>query len=707
METASLLLGLRRLDGLLEAAVGRARAIYGPEAAADLYRGLHIRVHDIERLLERPPGEALLWPAPGDAEDSLDLIELWDRLGVYPLEAFDRDVLLLSIAPEIDQRYDRIFAFLQDDITRRRPTVDLALNLLCATPEARLASRARFSPDAPLLRNGLIRLVADPDHVEPTLLARYITPDDQVLTAVFGTRTLDRHLATCADLARPHQSPSPVRDSILRELAAELRAGTRETLRVSLVGADGAERRAAAQNLAWDLGTHLLVVDLARALEGPTAAESVVRRVFREARLHMAVLYLVGLDVILGPSANPAHDSICRALAEEIARSRGVVILSTEQSWRPLFAPQPDQSLGLVHIEIEPADFARRRATWAASIRDLTCRSPGDADLDTLADRFRLTPTQIRESVAMARARSSHPGLFDLLTAARAQSGHELASLAVKIDPVYGWSDLVLPDDASAQLRELCRRVSLRHHVFDTWRFGRASRFGGVSALFAGPSGTGKTMAAEVVAGELEVDLYRINLAGVVSKYIGETEKNLDRIFDAADRANAILFFDEADALFGKRTEVRDSHDRYANIEISYLLQRMEQYVGVAILATNLRANLDEAFTRRLSFVVHFPSPDESCRRRIWNGIWSAEQPLAPEVDLEYLAREFPLTGGNIRNIALSATFLAAEDRCPVTMAHLFLALRREYQKMGKQLSERELWDAYRQQHARVGAEHR
>jgi SpoVK/Ycf46/Vps4 family AAA+-type ATPase len=250
----------------------------------------------------------------------------------------------------------------------------------------------------------------------------------------------------------------------------------------------------------------------------------------------------------------------------------------------------------------------------------------------------------------------------------------------------------VLPEDSLAQLREICRRVTYRQNVLGQWGFGRKFSAGkGVNALFAGPSGTGKTMAAEILAGELGLDMYKIDLAGVVSKYIGETEKNLDRIFKTAHDANAILFFDEADALFGKRSEVRDSHDRYANIEISYLLQKIEEYEGVAILATNLRQNMDESFVRRLAFTVHFPLPDKASRQRMWTGIWPADTPLAPDLDLDFLAGQFKLSGGNIRNIALAAAFLAAGDGGVVTMAHLLHATRREYQKMGKTIAEAEL----------------
>jgi SpoVK/Ycf46/Vps4 family AAA+-type ATPase len=265
-----------------------------------------------------------------------------------------------------------------------------------------------------------------------------------------------------------------------------------------------------------------------------------------------------------------------------------------------------------------------------------------------------------------------------------------MAALAARIEARAGWDDIVLPDDALAQLHELCARASLGHRVLGDWGFDRRLALGkGVTALFAGPSGTGKTLAAEVIANALGLDLYRIDLSAVVSKWIGETEKNLDRLFRAAD--NAILFFDEADALFGKRSEVREAHDRYANVEISYLLQKMESHEGVTILATNLRNNLDEAFLRRLAFVVYFPFPDDGHRRRIWERIWPAQTPIAEDVDLDHLATAFKLSGGNVKNIALAAAFLAATRDAPVAMADVLHAVRREYQKIGRTLSADEL----------------
>jgi SpoVK/Ycf46/Vps4 family AAA+-type ATPase len=257
--------------------------------------------------------------------------------------------------------------------------------------------------------------------------------------------------------------------------------------------------------------------------------------------------------------------------------------------------------------------------------------------------------------------------------------------LAHHIQPVYTWDDIILPPDPLVQLREICYAVQYRPTVYTQWGFEqKLSRGKGTNAIFTGPSGTGKTMAAEIIANELGLDLYKIDLSAVVSKYIGDTEKNLERIFHEAQTSNAILFFDEADALFGKRSEVKDAHDRYANIEIAYLLQRIEEYDGIVILATNMKKNMDEAFVRRMQFTLEFPFPEEADRLRIWSKIWPTETPRGDDLDLAFMARQFKLTGGNIKNIALAAAFLAAADSSRVKMAHLIQATKREYQKMGK-----------------------
>jgi len=276
-------------------------------------------------------------------------------------------------------------------------------------------------------------------------------------------------------------------------------------------------------------------------------------------------------------------------------------------------------------------------------------------------------------------------------------SNPRLSALARKVTPRYAWTDIVLPPDRTQQLREIASSVKHRPRVYGDWGFDRKLAMGkGLVALFSGPSGTGKTMAADIIAGELGLDLYKVDLASLVSKYIGETEKNLSRIFDEAGTSNAILFFDEADSMFGKRSEVRDSHDRYANLETSYLLQRVEEYEGVVILATNFRKNMDDAFVRRLHFMIDFPFPGERERLRIWQGVWPRETPRHDSLDLEQVARRVEVAGGSIRNIALAAAFLAADEEGVVTMQHVLRATRREYQKMGKVLSDADLGELAR-----------
>jgi SpoVK/Ycf46/Vps4 family AAA+-type ATPase len=348
----------------------------------------------------------------------------------------------------------------------------------------------------------------------------------------------------------------------------------------------------------------------------------------------------------------------------------------------------------LIDIELPFPDGSHRKAVWENRLLHAG-QLATDVDTRALAGKFRLTPGQISQCLTEAtmRARWRSPAerrvtMDDLNRACRSQSAASLASLARKIEPAYRWKDIILPDEVLVELKEVIDRVNYRELVLCEWGFARKLSLGrGVNALFAGSSGTGKTMAAEIIARELGLDLYKIDLSGIVSKYIGETEKNLNAIFAAAENSNAILLFDEADAIFGKRSEVRDSHDRYANLEISYLLQKMEEYDGVAILATNLRQNLDESFMRRLAFTIHFPFPEESERRRIWTTVWPHETPLASDIDFDFLARQFTLSGGNIKNVSLASAFLAASNGGEVTMKHLLHATQREFQKMGKVIS--------------------
>jgi AAA+ superfamily predicted ATPase len=708
-----LLPALQRLDRLLEQAVAAAQVAYGAEAATDHYRGLYINLADVERLLAREAGVPTLWvdgkgveePSPDTAGDATRLDWLARAFG---LSSFDVDLILIALAPELDLRYERLYAYLQDDLTRKRPSVDLALNLLCPSAAMKLMRRMHFASEAPLIRHDLLHLIPDPNHVQPPFLAHALKLDEQIVRLLLGQESLDPRLAPFCQVVEPTSDVADI--SMCAEMSQALARlviqgrERRQQLRFYFCGPRGVGKRRTAEVLAGEVGTPLLVVDLMRALAADTDFEILIKLVFREAWFRDAILYLDGLDMLRGDSYTLQYQRLVAVLVEDA----GITILAGEHPWVPPQVPSGHRPIGVISMPFALPDFVGRRECWQVNLAEAGIIL--DAyDLEALAGRFRLTPGQIAAAVAAARNHalwlaatqapdqalprpSAQPTISDLLTAARAQCGHDLATLAHKIEPVYTWDDIVLPGDALAQLREICQRVVHGHRVLSEWGFGRKLSLGkGVNALFAGSSGTGKTMAAEIIANALQLDLYKIDLSGIVSKYIGETEKNLDRIFAAAENANAILFFDEADALFGKRSEVRDSHDRYANIEISYLLQKMEEYEGITIMATNLRQNLDESFVRRLAFTIHFPFPDEVDRRRIWDGIWPVETPVARDIDLDFLAHQFKLSGGNIKNIALAAAFLAAENGGMVTMAHLIQATRREYQKLGKPLGAAEL----------------
>jgi SpoVK/Ycf46/Vps4 family AAA+-type ATPase len=434
----------------------------------------------------------------------------------------------------------------------------------------------------------------------------------------------------------------------------------------------------------------LLVVNT-ELLAGRPAEEypGLVSLVDREARLQGAVMYWRNVDVLLAEDRSEQ----LTLLLSTLAAYRGPAFLAGNTKWEPA---DPPGAMTFVHLEFPAPGYPERIRLWNAAFDGAVI--PG-LDLATLAGRFRMTGGQIRDAVTTARnlafARAPDAPTVtqdDLNSACRLQSNRKLAELARQIRPHYTWDDIVLPADRMAQLREISNQVRYRGLVYESWGFQRKVAGGrGLCVLFAGPPGTGKTMAADVLAHDLGLDLYKIDLSTVVSKFIGETEKNLARIFAEAATSNAILFFDEADALFGKRTQVRDAHDRYANLEISYLLQKMEDHQGVVILATNLRKNMDDAFVRRLHVTIEFPVPDVEQRRRIWEQIWPVEAPREVNLDLELLARQIDVSGGSIRNIALAGAFLAAADGGVVTMAHLIRATRREYQKMGKVLTIGEL----------------
>jgi hypothetical protein len=574
-----------------------------------------------------------------------------ERLGLDPL---DTAVLAVCAAPELNPVYGRLYAYLHDDVTRKLPSPGLVARLVAGDGVAPGEVLARFARDAPLRRLGALRLIDE--RGQTPIADRAVKVADPVAALLLGA-DLDE-VAQDGRLRRePVPATAPGRAEVLQGLRALVACDTHLPLLV--IGPDAPALLAAA------LDTPLLIVDTADAGDGA---------LMRESRLIAALegrrRCFDGLEA-LDPGA---RRSALRALAAVDERA---LVCGMGQDAAVALGDRT-----AITVEVPLPSFAERRAAWALHA--------GVDDVDDVAAKFRLSMGQIADAAEVARHTAAVEGAgpprrehLDL-GARRASSGR-LGELAVRLDPSFGWDQLVLPEKQLDILRSISGYLRHRELVLSEWGYGRTvARVQGLKTLFAGESGTGKTMAAQVLARDLGLELFRIDLATVVSKYIGETEKNLDRIFVAAEGSNAILFFDEADALFGRRSEVSDSHDRYANIEVAYLLQKMEAYSGAVILATNFRHNIDEAFLRRLDHVIDFPFPEPEDRERIWRLVLPAEAPLEADIDVGFLATQFKLSGGGIRNASLAAAFLAAEDGRVIGMRHLVMGVALEYGKLGR-----------------------
>jgi hypothetical protein len=593
--------------------------------------------------------------APPEAQRPPTVQTLVDAFGLSP---FERDVLLLCAGCELQESFAALCAQASGPERRARPSFGLAL---AALPGAHWSAVA---PVAPLRRWRLVELErAD------TLATSLLRIDERILHHLTGLSYLDGRIA-----------PLISRDAVPESLPhSELKAARRVTAALTrpepspMILVCGADPPVRAEIAAYALGSAGMQPHTISAGELPAQADE--RELLARLWEREAVLAGGGLHIVL--DSDSEIEFVRRTLGFVTALGVGAIVSCSEP-------PAPLAGRG-VRVDARRPSVAEQRLVWQATLRE---RAPSvNGALDRVVAQFDFGAQEI---LAAAAALTEDGDERELWSACRRQARSGLESLAARIEPRARSTDLVLPDDQREVLAEIVAHVRRRARVYEEWGFARKSARGlGISALFEGPSGTGKTMAAEVLAGELDLDLYRIDLSQVISKYIGETEKNLRRVFDAADDGGAILFFDEADALFGKRSEVKDSHDRYANIEINYLLQRMEDYRGLAILTTNLKDAIDPAFMRRIRFVARFPFPDEAARAEIWRGVFPAEAPRE-ELPIDALAT-LSLTGASIRNIAMGAAFLAAEGQRSVATSHLARAARRECLKLGRPLAETEL----------------
>ncbi|WP_141006398.1 ATP-binding protein [Nocardioides humi] len=634
----------------------------GDPAPDDPFRGLYLDDAAVDRLLagSRPglPDQdseraAAVEAAADAAEEAGVALRLRDLAAVFGLDEVDVELLLVAMAADVDPRFEGLFGYLNDDVSRRRPSAALALELAgvpLGTPEG----HARLL-HGPLVTGSLVEL-EDPDR---PFGGRAVRVPDRVVAHLLGDDAVDAALAPVlmdgTDV--PWGDPAP----LTRALEAD-------AVLVYLREPPTGSGRALAAEALRLTGHRALHLDLRMLARQPDPGR-LARVAAREARLS-------GAGLVVGPAAVlPDHPQVLRHLAAE---PRPLVVVG-DRPWDPACAPQP-----VLQLRVPESTTAERREMWRFALGGGV-----GGDVLAAADQFRLRPEDVLRAARSARLQAAADGgrltATHVIRGARSENGAALDRLARRVDPAVTWADLVVPPPVLRSLEEVALRARHRERVLGEWRMRPGGGRGiGVAALFAGDSGTGKTMATEVIAHDLGLELYVVDLATVVDKYVGETEKNLERIFTAAAGVNAVLLFDEADAVFGKRSEVKDAHDRYANVESAYLLQRMESFDGLIILATNLRANIDDAFTRRLDIAVDFPLPDEAGRRALWDACLGRAVRRDPDLDLEFLARAFELAGGSIRAASVTAAYLAAADAGVIAMAHVIGAVHREYRKLGR-----------------------
>lgn len=589
------------------------------------------------------------------------------------LSPFERNLLLLCAGLELDAAFADLYAKLQGDPQKAYPTLSVALSVL---PEAHWSA---LTPTAPLRCWRLIEV--GPGRA---LTLSPLRIDERVLHYLTGVQTLDERLTSLVAPILPLQSKLvPSHTHVAEQIAATWQrlAPNVPIPVIQICGYEAGDRSAIATAACQRLGLNLHSLTASTLPTAHADLHSVIQLWEREAMLSRSAL-LLDWDAA---QSNGEKES---AIAHLIETLKSPLILSCADR-------QPARQRPLITFDVVPPTTSEQRQLWQTVLGPTAAELNGH--VEHLVSQFNFSSGKIQSAYTRARSQLSSPEsaapepLFQALwQACCVQSRPRLEDLAQRIPATSTWADLVLPDTQRQILHDVAAHLRQRAKVYTQWGFAAKSHRGlGISALFAGPSGTGKTTAAEVLAGELNLDLYRIDLSAVVSKYIGETEKNLRRIFDAAEVGGVILLFDEADSLFGKRSDVKDSHDRYANMEVSYLLQRIEAYQGLAILTTNLKNSIDTAFLRRLRFVVQFPFPDAAQRTEIWRRMFPTHTPTQ-DLDFKKLAK-LSVAGGNIRNIALNAAFIAADANEPVQMKHLLQAAQGEYLKLERPLTDAEI----------------
>ena len=618
----------------------------------------------------------------------LPIFDLAATFGLSPLEV---QIVLVLLAPEVEPAFERAYAFAWNDFSRKTADLGFVLAMVGGGFRERMQHALVFSPSEGLSWHGLVEVESSAAATQRTWLARRVRLASRVVSFVLSDPTPDERIAGCSRLIDPRARRADIvlqedeLDVIWRTLAAEVR-GART--RLGLRGVAGSGKKMILEAFLAEVGQRLLVVDLAPLMGDASTLAVALRSARREAMLMGAALYL---NCAFLERDDELPQGIVNGVEGALRDLPGLLVFGANHRVPFFLAPRD----GLVDIHIPLPEAAERAVLWSRAM-SRRVKLAEDVDLERVARQYPLSGGGIqsaaREAVSRARRRSATDTLVhraDLAEAAREQLTGRLSHLATRITTHLGFGDLVLPGDAMGRLEELTAFARHRKKVFDQWGFGAILPYGrGLSALFHGPPGTGKTMVAGIIAGALGMDLFRVDLSRIVSKYVGETEKNLARIFDEAGQSHSVLLFDEADSLFAKRTQVKSATDRYANLEVNYLLQRMEDFEGVTILTTNFESGLDDAFKRRLRFRIEFPAPDVDAREALWRKMLPAAADVVDDIRFDDLAHDFDLTGGHIKNAVLRAAFVAAERDEAICHDDLRTAGAQECREIGQLVRE-------------------
>lgn len=610
-------------------------------------------------------------------------IPLEHLLETFKLTKFETFCIYLSVSVELDPSFEKNIRFFNETLNSAYPTLGLALKIYCKNSTEYLRERMTLNRQCKLFKYFLINCLSLHEH--SPLISVPMKLDMSIVDFIINFNQYQISDSFMSIVMPNSKNSEHQFDEIEQNLHEFAKINFKEALNKNVLfylhGPLGIGKHELVYRFCDQYDQTILLIDCKKMSQN--MAE--VQQFTREAILHRATVVFENFEILIESPADKKTSIFLEVLLKSLSKFAKISFALSNSSW---YNQIEFNEFSIIEIELEIPNALERLSVWNEKGNQL--KIDDQVNLSELSNKFKFTPKQITKAYQDAANEMlwKHMDVIDsrmLHKASYNQLSHNLKDKAQLIISHYGWQDIVLPKEQFELLKEACDHVRFKHIVFNKWGFNEKITYGtGLGLLFTGPPGTGKTLAAQVIANELNLEIYRVDLSQIISKYIGETEKNLKMIFDEAALSGAILLFDEGDALFSKRTDVSDSHDKYANVETSYLLQKIEAYEGISIVTTNLLGNIDDAFIRRFSFVVHFPFPTAEYRRQIWRTIFPVETPLSETLDLEYLANAFEFSGGNIKNIALNASFKAASQDRPVSMKDLLLSVASEISKTGK-----------------------